>query len=182
MKLLHDIELNCSGNMSTFAVNDDGSQLIVGLDLVSINGPKDHMMRPLAEALPKSELENVAYEVAGNTISHQPSIEVEDFQFHPKGDFLGFSYNNLPERSAGLGIFDVKLWRLAWSWSTKVDLIGSSTIFSIMYTFHPALPQVAWGVEGLQVAICDFSSRKAPRVLPCEYCHKWNYLTDFIGG
>ena len=182
MKLLHDVELDCAGKMSPFAVDNDGSQLVVGSDVVTINASKIHTAKPLADALRTFQPENFAYKVVSNTMPHHTSLRWDDFQFHPKGNFLGFSYQNPSEGLTGLCVFDVRLWRPVWSWSTQVDKFGSTTIFRIMYTFHPTLPQVAWGLEGLQVAICDFSALEAPRVLPCKSRQKWDYPEETVGG
>ncbi len=109
--------------------------------------------------------------------SHKyPSIQ--DFQFHSNGRFLGFIFRNMTKGLISLCVFDLNLWRPASSWSTQYPIASYLPYF--IYAFHPTLPKVVWAVEGLQVAICDFASNEAPRVLPCKFWRNQNSYTDTV--
>ena len=175
MDLLHDFEVQCAEDTSTFAINDSGSQLIVGQSLIIITGEKSYKTYPIGDVFQSLRL--------GNTIDKEaeyvepsgpiePSHRFLDFQFHPKGRFLGFIIRDITKSLISLCVFDLNQWRPAWSWSTQYPIASYMPYF--IYAFHPTIPKIVWAIEGLQVAICDFASNEAPRVLPCTFWPKKN--------
>ena len=135
----------------------------------------------MAEALEMCPINDATDEIERSE-RHKLMVEIEDLQFHPQGRFLGLSYQIASERSVGLCVFDVDAWRPAWSWSSRGSRVDSNAPNHLLFAFHPMLPEIVWEVGGLQVAICDFLSLEAPKLLPCKLLRNLNQYTYSSSG